>query len=189
MFAVSSVFSNCMAHSSSTGRYPELQKLQQLKDDQGELSASDEKRYIQLKRQCERELLQVRPAAHKLSQSVGVSEGTVEWRRVVECGCRVAAGQGLILYWSSAELISFPATLTLEACARTAVRAYANRNGLCTKVQVCSGNEKAKCAQPYMVKNAERMVKQPTTDRIYCLTDLRTYVHTYVRTYSRHFSS
>jgi regulator of nonsense transcripts 1 len=40
------------------GGYPELQKLQQLKDEQGELSASDEKRYIQLKRQCERELLQ-----------------------------------------------------------------------------------------------------------------------------------
>ena len=74
MFPVTSVSSNCMAHTSSTGRYPELQKLQQLKDDQGELSASDEKRYIQLKRQCERELLQVRPAAHNLSQSVGVSE-------------------------------------------------------------------------------------------------------------------
>lgn len=37
----------------------ELRKLQQLKDDQGELSASDEKRYRTLKRQCERELLQV----------------------------------------------------------------------------------------------------------------------------------
>jgi len=37
----------------------ELRKLQQLKDDQGELSASDEKRYRTLKRQAERELLQV----------------------------------------------------------------------------------------------------------------------------------
>lgn len=37
----------------------ELRKLQQLKDDQGELSASDEKRYRSLKRQCEKELLQV----------------------------------------------------------------------------------------------------------------------------------
>lgn len=37
----------------------ELQKLQQLKDDQGELSSSDEKKYRFLKRQCERELLQV----------------------------------------------------------------------------------------------------------------------------------
>ncbi|XP_065905889.1 regulator of nonsense transcripts 1-like [Dysidea avara] len=36
----------------------ELQKLQQLKDDQGELSSSDEKKYRFLKRQCERELLQ-----------------------------------------------------------------------------------------------------------------------------------
>ena len=38
--------------------YQELRKLQQLKDDQGELSAADEKRYRTLKRQCERELLQ-----------------------------------------------------------------------------------------------------------------------------------
>lgn len=38
--------------------YQELHKLQQLKDDQGELSAADEKRYRTLKRQCERELLQ-----------------------------------------------------------------------------------------------------------------------------------
>ena len=37
----------------------ELQKLQQLKDDQGELSSSDEKKYRFLKRQFERELLQV----------------------------------------------------------------------------------------------------------------------------------
>ncbi|KAK2552912.1 Regulator of nonsense transcripts 1 [Acropora cervicornis] len=37
---------------------PELQKLQQLKDEQGELSAADEKRYRSLKRNCERELLQ-----------------------------------------------------------------------------------------------------------------------------------
>ena len=37
----------------------ELRKLQQLKDELGELSASDEKRYRTLKRQCERELLQV----------------------------------------------------------------------------------------------------------------------------------
>ena len=39
---------------------PELQKLQQLKDEQGELSSSDEKRYKTLKRNAERELLQVR---------------------------------------------------------------------------------------------------------------------------------
>jgi hypothetical protein len=38
---------------------PELQKLQQLKDELGELSATDEKRYRSLKRNCERELLQV----------------------------------------------------------------------------------------------------------------------------------
>ncbi|XP_031564537.1 regulator of nonsense transcripts 1-like [Actinia tenebrosa] len=37
---------------------PELQKLQQLKDELGELSATDEKRYRSLKRNCERELLQ-----------------------------------------------------------------------------------------------------------------------------------
>lgn len=37
---------------------PELQKLQQLKDETGELSSTDEKRYRSLKKQCERELLQ-----------------------------------------------------------------------------------------------------------------------------------
>ena len=37
--------------------YPELKKLQQLKDEQGELSSSDEKRYTALKRQLEEELL------------------------------------------------------------------------------------------------------------------------------------
>eukprot|EP01135_Chromosphaera_perkinsii_P005470 Nk52_evm19s352 gene=Nk52_evmTU19s352 len=38
-------------------RFPELQKLQALKDDQGELSSSDERRYKALKRACEKELL------------------------------------------------------------------------------------------------------------------------------------
>lgn len=38
---------------------PELSKLQQLKDETGELSSADEKRYRSLKKQCERELLQV----------------------------------------------------------------------------------------------------------------------------------
>ncbi|KAJ8304424.1 hypothetical protein KUTeg_018007 [Tegillarca granosa] len=37
---------------------PELQKLQQLKDETGELSSTDEKRYRSLKKQCEKELLQ-----------------------------------------------------------------------------------------------------------------------------------
>lgn len=37
---------------------PELQKLQQLKDETGELSSADEKRYRTLKKQCEKELLQ-----------------------------------------------------------------------------------------------------------------------------------
>eukprot|EP00061_Rhincodon_typus_P009443 g32959.t1 len=36
---------------------PELQKLQQLKDETGELSSADEKRYRALKRTAERELL------------------------------------------------------------------------------------------------------------------------------------
>lgn len=39
---------------------PELQKLQQLKDETGELSSADEKRYRALKRTAERELLTVR---------------------------------------------------------------------------------------------------------------------------------
>lgn len=41
---------------------PELQKLQQLKDETGELSSADEKRYRALKRTAERELLMVRRA-------------------------------------------------------------------------------------------------------------------------------
>lgn len=40
---------------------PELQKLQQLKDDQGELSSADEKRFKTLKSSAEKELLQVSP--------------------------------------------------------------------------------------------------------------------------------
>lgn len=40
---------------------PELQKLQQLKDETGELSSADEKRYRALKRTAERELLMVSP--------------------------------------------------------------------------------------------------------------------------------
>jgi hypothetical protein len=40
-------------------RVSELQKLQQLKDETGELSSSDEKRFRMLKKQCEKELLQV----------------------------------------------------------------------------------------------------------------------------------
>lgn len=42
---------------------PELQKLQQLKDETGELSSADEKRYRALKRTAERELLMVRTDA------------------------------------------------------------------------------------------------------------------------------
>ena len=37
-------------------RNPELKMLQQLKDEKGELSSSDEKRYATLKRQIKREL-------------------------------------------------------------------------------------------------------------------------------------
>lgn len=40
-------------------RVSELQKLQQLKDETGELSSADEKRFRMLKKQCEKELLQV----------------------------------------------------------------------------------------------------------------------------------
>lgn len=45
---------------------PELQKLQQLKDDQGELSSSDEKRFKTLKSSAEKELLQVRSVVQLL---------------------------------------------------------------------------------------------------------------------------
>ena len=38
---------------------PELKKLQQLKDETGELSSADEKRYRTLKRKCETELIKV----------------------------------------------------------------------------------------------------------------------------------
>lgn len=45
---------------------PELQKLQQLKDETGELSSADEKRYRALKRTAERELLMVRRCWYSL---------------------------------------------------------------------------------------------------------------------------
>lgn len=48
---------------------PELQKLQQLKDETGELSSADEKRYRALKRTAERELLMVR-RSYKLQLEV-----------------------------------------------------------------------------------------------------------------------
>lgn len=47
---------------------PELQKLQQLKDETGELSSADEKRYRALKRTAERELLMVRRILKVLNQ-------------------------------------------------------------------------------------------------------------------------
>lgn len=49
---------------------PELQKLQQLKDETGELSSADEKRYRALKRTAERELLMVRAHSGTFSQMV-----------------------------------------------------------------------------------------------------------------------
>ena len=42
----------------SVASVPELSKLQQLKDETGELSSADEKRYRMLKKQSEKELLQ-----------------------------------------------------------------------------------------------------------------------------------
>lgn len=53
---------------------PELQKLQQLKDEQGELSSADEKRYKTLKRNAERELLQVWLAFFTLFMKVFINE-------------------------------------------------------------------------------------------------------------------
>jgi len=50
---------NMSPNGSSVYSMPELQKLQQLKDETGELSSSDEKRYRALKRTAERELLMV----------------------------------------------------------------------------------------------------------------------------------
>jgi len=48
---------------------PELQKLQQLKDETGELSSADEKRYRALKRTAERELLMVRGASERSAKT------------------------------------------------------------------------------------------------------------------------
>ena len=48
---------HCQVRSLDTPDKAELRKLQQLKDDQGELSSVDEKKYIQLKRATEREIL------------------------------------------------------------------------------------------------------------------------------------
>lgn len=49
---------------------PELQKLQQLKDETGELSSADEKRYRALKRTAERELLMVKISSQYLLRQV-----------------------------------------------------------------------------------------------------------------------
>ena len=59
--AIDSPVSNLALHNQvrNLDSMPELQKLQQLKDEQGELSSADEKRYKTLKRNAERELLQV----------------------------------------------------------------------------------------------------------------------------------
>nr|SZF06520.1 Regulator of nonsense transcripts 1 [Psoroptes ovis] len=58
--AISSPVSFLALHNQIRGMvgHSELRKLQQLKDETGELSSSDEKRYRVLKRQCERELLE-----------------------------------------------------------------------------------------------------------------------------------
>lgn len=49
----------CLLTCHGASSMPELQKLQQLKDETGELSSADEKRYRALKRTAERELLMV----------------------------------------------------------------------------------------------------------------------------------
>ena len=55
--------------------YGELEKLQTLKEDQGELSSADEKRYRTLRKQAERELLQVfhQGLGHFLDPNIAVS--------------------------------------------------------------------------------------------------------------------
>lgn len=59
---------------------PELQKLQQLKDETGELSSSDEKRYRALRRTAERELLMVCLTKPRKSQNVSLS-----WFYKIKC--------------------------------------------------------------------------------------------------------
>lgn len=61
---------------------PELQKLQQLKDETGELSSTDEKRYRSLKKQCEKELLQViiNPICETDLKSWWFVVGKIMWR-------------------------------------------------------------------------------------------------------------
>ena len=49
----------CFVQVKALEGYGELEKLQTLKEDQGELSSADEKRYRTLRKQAERELLQV----------------------------------------------------------------------------------------------------------------------------------
>lgn len=53
-------------------RSTELQKLQMLKDETGELSSTDEKRYRMLKKTCEKELLEVRLLfIHSFQRKIG----------------------------------------------------------------------------------------------------------------------
>lgn len=99
---------------------PELQKLQQLKDETGELSSTDEKRYRSLKKQCERELLQNAdvicctcvgagdPRLAKMQfRSVLIDESTQatepECMIPVVLGCRQVRHQCILLDWHNGE--------------------------------------------------------------------------------------
>lgn len=99
---------------------PELQKLQQLKDETGELSSTDEKRYRSLKKQCERELLQNAdvicctcvgagdPRLAKMQfRSVLIDESTQatepECMIPVVLGCRQVSQSCILLDWHRCE--------------------------------------------------------------------------------------
>lgn len=64
---------------------PELQKLQQLKDETGELSSADEKRYRALKRTAERELLMVRTSSISLNSAFHYIKSYASWFPKITC--------------------------------------------------------------------------------------------------------
>uniref|UniRef100_A0A9L0K3X6 Regulator of nonsense transcripts 1 n=1 Tax=Equus asinus TaxID=9793 RepID=A0A9L0K3X6_EQUAS len=108
---------------------PELQKLQQLKDETGELSSADEKRYRALKRTAERELLmlilvgdhcQLGPVVMcKKAAKAGLSQSLFE--RLVVLGIRPIRLQ--VQYRMHPALSAFPSNIFYEGSLQNGVTA------------------------------------------------------------------
>eukprot|EP00731_Ephydatia_muelleri_P025707 Em0017g790a len=115
--------------------YPELQKLQTLKDEVGELSAADEKRYRELKRRCERELLQLGASdvCPCTSESVRCRDSEAGSHYVVTC----SESQQLVLYNTPHGSSLSGTRLVLEEIARSSQHPF-NVIVVCIRVMLSS---------------------------------------------------